>query len=84
MLKADSKRSLATFKQTTIDLGAYVDALGQSVLRIHNVQITYSDNAGTSSTIGANAVGVAQWQLTTQSQVDKVSGVPIVQGIVIL
>ena len=64
--------NVATFKQETIDLGAYVDALGQSVLRIHNVQITYSDNAGTSSTIAANSLGVAQWQLTTQSQADTV------------
>ena len=59
-----------TFHQTTIDLGAYVDALGKSVLRIHNIQITYSDNTGRSSTIAANEVGVAQWQLTTQSQSD--------------
>ncbi len=33
-----------TFQQDVIDLGAYVDALGKSVLRIHNVQVTYSDN----------------------------------------
>lgn len=57
-----------TFHQAEIDLGAYVDALGKSVLRIHNVQVTYSDSTGASSTIAANEVGVAQWQLTTQSQ----------------
>lgn len=61
-----------TFHQKTIDLGAYVDALGKSVLRIHNIQVTYSDNTGRSSTIAANEVGVAQWQLTTQSQGDIV------------
>lgn len=60
------------FKQTEIDLGAYVDALGKSILRIHNVQVTYSDNAGRSSEIAGNEVGVAQWQLTTSSQADTV------------
>jgi hypothetical protein len=56
------------FQQTTIDLGAYVDALNKSVLRVHNVQVTYSDAFGTSSTITGNEVGVAQWQLCTQTQ----------------
>jgi hypothetical protein len=56
----------AGFNVTAIDLGAYVDALGKSILRIHNVQVTYSDNTGKSSTILGNEVGVAQWQLTTQ------------------
>ena len=51
---------------------SYVDALGKSVLRIHNVQVTYSDNTGASSTITGNEVGVAQWQLTTQSQASLV------------
>lgn len=57
-----------TFHQVNMDLGAYVDALGKSVLRIHNIQVTYSDNSGASSTVAANEVGVAQWQITTQSQ----------------
>lgn len=61
-----------TFQQTNIDLGAYVDALGKSVLRIHNVQVTFSDNTGRSSTITGGGVGVAQWQLTTQQQIDIV------------
>jgi hypothetical protein len=62
----------ATFAQEEIDLGAFVDALGKKVLRIHNVQVTYSDNAGTSSQITGSGSGVAQWQLTTQSQADTV------------
>ena len=60
------------FQQDAIDLGAYVDALGKSVLRIHNVQVTYSDNVGRSSTINGGESGVAQFQLTTQSQTDVV------------
>jgi len=31
------------YQQTAIDLGAYVDALGKSVLRIHNIAVTFSD-----------------------------------------
>lgn len=60
------------FAEGQIDLGAYVDALGKSVLRIHNIQVTYSDSTGTSSQVTANETGVAQWQLTTQSQADSV------------
>lgn len=60
------------FYQGEIDLGAYVDALGKSVLRIHNIQITYSDSTGRSSQLSAIAPAVAQWQLTTQSQTDIV------------
>ena len=56
-----------TYEQTSIDLGSFVDALGKTVMRIHNVSVSYGSpldvpNAGT------NAVGVASWQLTTQSQ----------------
>ena len=31
------------FNQETIDLGAVVDALGKTVLRIHNIAVQYSD-----------------------------------------
>ena len=56
-----------TFDQTSIDLGSFVDALGKTVLRIHNVSVQYgSDNdlalGGTGSETNAF------WQLTTQSQ----------------
>lgn len=62
----------AAFHERAIDLGAYVDALGKSVLRIHNIQVSYSDATGRSSDIAGNEVGVAQWQLTTQSMPDHV------------
>ena len=58
------------YAEEPIDLGAYVDALGKSVLRIHNVQVTYSDFTGRSSSLNPNAGAVAQWQLCTQSQSD--------------
>jgi hypothetical protein len=57
------------FNQTPIDLGAYVDALGKSVLRCHRVSVQYvfgAFQAPNISTAGADA-DIA-WQLTTQSQ----------------
>jgi hypothetical protein len=61
------------YNEAAIDLGAYVDALGKSVLRIHNVQVQY----GTAGTyIGARSpdmVSGTQYQLTTQSQTGLVS-----------
>ena len=54
--------------QTAIDLGAYVDALGKSVLRIHNIAISISDSAGASPDLLADKDGAAQFQLSTQTQ----------------
>jgi len=67
----------ATFAQDSIDLGAYVDALGKSVLRIHNIAVTMSDSTGTTSEVTATGNApfngaAAQFQLTTQSQTDTV------------
>lgn len=56
-----------TYDEVPIDLGAYVDALGKSVLRIHNVQATYSDDTGSSASLDSGATAVAQWQITTQT-----------------
>ena len=57
-----------TYSEIGIDLGAYVDALGKSVLRIHNIAVSITDTNGKSpdGTVGA---GAAQFQLVTQSQV---------------
>jgi len=63
-----------TFVQDTIDLGAYVDALGKSVLRIHNIAVTFSDSAGNAAQVQAASDSAAiQFQLTTQSQSDTVT-----------
>jgi hypothetical protein len=59
-----------SYQQTSVDLGAYVDALGKSVLRIHNIAVTFSDNTGRSSTVDNEAA--AQFQLLTQSQTNIV------------
>lgn len=54
------------YQESTIDLGAYVDALGKSVLRIHRIVVTMSDSTGRTSEVSSEAA--AQFQLLTQSQ----------------
>jgi hypothetical protein len=56
-----------TYAQTSIDLGAYVDALGKSVMRIHNISVAYGD-PNTVPAVNASANQVVSFQLTTQSQ----------------
>jgi len=62
----------STYDEEPIDLGAYVDALGKSVLRIHNIAISVTDSTGTSATVGAEKSAAAQFQLCTQTQLDTV------------
>jgi|TARA_R110002096_G_scaffold365704_1_gene559037 hypothetical protein len=50
---------------TTIDLGAYVDALGQSVLRIHKVAVEVADLLGGTLEITANEAASIRMALTT-------------------
>jgi hypothetical protein len=74
MSKADSFFVRATvtttgaYSQTAIDLGAYVDALGKSVLRIHNVAIQSYPALGSDWSIPAGTQSNLGYQLTTQSQ----------------
>ena len=60
----------ASYAETDIDLGAYVDALGKSVLRIHNVQVQYTKDGTIMDALdNTGAVnGLFRWQLTTQQQ----------------
>ena len=66
-IRANVDGSLA---QTEIDLGAFVDALGKSVLKIHSVSLMILDSGTPGGSIGVNAnqVDFVSWQLTTQSQ----------------
>lgn len=59
-----------TYHEKSIDLGAFVDALGKSVLRIHNIDVAFTDNTGRSNVVSAPCA--AQFQLLTQSQTDIV------------
>jgi hypothetical protein len=56
-----------TYAQNSIDLGAYVDALGKSVLRIHGVSVQYGSPTQLPAA-GNNDNGMTAYQLTTQSQ----------------
>lgn len=56
-----------TYAQASIDTGAYVDALGKSVLRIHNIAVQYGSPIGTYAG-AANSSTSCAFQLTTQSQ----------------
>jgi len=61
------------FNQTSIDLGSFVDALGKTVMRIHNVSIQYGSAASipnNPAALGGNAM--TSYQLTTQSQLAMV------------
>ena len=68
-LNADN---LNQYKEIPLDLGAYVDALGKSVLRVHNIAVTFSDPDGKALEVSAATSAAAQFQLCTQSQTDIV------------
>jgi len=57
-----------TYQTTQIDLGAYVDALGKSVLRIHNISASVTAADGTCVLVDAERSASCTWQLTTQNQ----------------
>lgn len=56
------------FRETEIDLGFAIDALGKTVARIHNVAVTFADDSGKALEVDAQTSAAAQFQLTTQSQ----------------
>lgn len=62
-----------TYNQTSVDLGAFVDALGKSVLRIHNVQARIIDGDGLNTPYKLNGNYFAGFQLCTQTQAGLVS-----------
>jgi len=66
-IRAQTDFNGVNFAQSSIDLGAYVDALGKSVLRIHNVQVQWG--SALEDATGAGGLDVVNaFQLTTQSQ----------------
>ena len=69
-----------TFEQTPIDLGAYVSALGKSVLKIKSVHYEWvcgpdatSNAPGGAPYMDAGKAGEALMQLTTQTQTAMVT-----------
>ena len=69
-IRANAEVANGAFSQTEIDLGAYVDALGKSVLKIHNVQLSFQDatNLYRPPTYNAGTGADLAWQLSTQTQ----------------
>lgn len=66
-IRATTLTNGLTYNESAIDLGSYVDALGKSVLRIHNISVQY----GVPNTAYVGAVNTStssSFQLTTQSQ----------------
>lgn len=68
-IRARATSTGGAFNQIEIPLGSYVDALGKSVLRIHNIAVqTYPNNPGDDWSITANSDSRLGYQITTQSQ----------------
>ena len=66
-IRASTDTNGVTYAESSVDLGSYVDALGKSVLRIHNISVEYGGPL--SSYAGApNSSTQTSFQLTTQSQ----------------
>ena len=42
-IRASTSFNGTTYAQSSVDLGAYVDALGKSVLRIHNISVQWGE-----------------------------------------
>lgn len=73
-IRSNVDTSGGNFTQTEVDLGAYVDALGKSVLRIHSIAVqTYPGTPGTDWAIGSGTTSNLSWQLTTQTQTGLVA-----------
>jgi len=71
-IRATTLTNGTTYAESAVDLGSYVDALGKSVLRIHNISVEYGNPLSTYA--GAvNSSTQSVFQLTTQSQVAMVN-----------
>ena len=72
-IRATVTSAAGNYEQTSIDLGSYVDALGKSVLRIHNIAVqTSTGTMGGDWSIPAGTQTNLSYQLTTQSQTQLV------------
>jgi len=71
-IRATTAFNGTTFEQNAVDLGAYVDALGKSVLRIHNIAVQWGDPLESAQAAGTNVHQTCAYQLTTQSQTTMV------------
>ena len=70
-IRASVDTNGTNYAQQAIDLGAYVDALGKSVLRIHNVAVQYGEPTDTPTVVPGSS-GIISFNVTTQSQTTMV------------
>jgi len=67
-IRATVETDGTTFAETSIDLGSFVDALGKTVLRIHNTSISYNTPPPGIVVAPTNNTVACGFQLSTQSQ----------------
>jgi len=67
-IRATVPTTALTYNQVSIDLGSFVDALGKTVMRIHNASISYGSPLDLFGAPLAAVNNAAAFQLTTQSQ----------------
>ena len=68
-IRAEAVGAAESNTDISIDLGAFVDALGKSVLKIHSVSIAIQDEGTPGGNIActANDTHTVNWQLSTQA-----------------
>ena len=67
-IRASVDTNGTNYAQTAIDLGSYVDALGKSVLRVHNIAVQYGSGVSSFGVTAPAGIAATAFQLTTQSQ----------------
>ena len=67
-IRAQVLTDTTNYNEAAIDLGAYVDALGKSVLRIHNISVQYGNAGESVDNLSPSVITDVSFQLTTQSQ----------------
>jgi hypothetical protein len=71
-IRATIPTTTTVYNQVSIDLGSFVDALGKTVMRIHNVAVEYGAPGEGVGNLSANVISDVNYQLTTQSQTELV------------
>ena len=67
-IRATVLTDTTAYNQASIDLGSFVDALGKTVMRIHNVAVEYGLPGEAVGNLTPNVITDVNYQLTTQSQ----------------
>jgi len=74
-IRATVNTNTTNFAQDSIDLGSFVDALGKTVMRIHNCSVSYGSPLNGITTVPVGADAVCGFQLTTQSQTQLIGSI---------